>query len=75
MASIVAEVKASVFDEEQLRSWHDRTARGPADRPLLQPDPPYRGFRDLTKEEAKAVDAEHLRRLHGGHPRPVAAAA
>ena len=36
MASIVAAVKASVFNEEQLRNWHDRTARGPGDHPLLQ---------------------------------------
>ncbi|MGY1814334.1 hypothetical protein [Blastococcus sp. SYSU D00820] len=75
MASIVAAVKASVFNEEQLRSWHDRTGRGPADHPLLQPDPPYWGFRDLTKEEAKAVDTEHLRRLRGGHLEPVPEAA
>lgn len=70
-----AAVKASVFNEEQLRSWHDRTGSGPADHPLLQPDPAYWGFRDLTKEEAKAIDAEHLRRLRGGHLRPVAEAA
>jgi hypothetical protein len=75
MASIVAAVKASVFNEEQLRSWHDRTARGPADHPLLQPDPPYWGFRDLTKEEAKAIDAEHLRQVRRGHLQPVAQAA
>jgi hypothetical protein len=33
------------------------------------------GFRDLTEEEAKAVDAEHLRQLRRGHLRPVAGAA
>jgi hypothetical protein len=43
--------------------------------PLLQPDPAYWGFRDLTKEEAKAVDAEHLRRLRSGHLKPVPEAA
>jgi hypothetical protein len=65
MAHIIAAVKSSVFNEEQLRSWHDRTGLGPADHPLLHPDPPYWGFRDLTKEEAKAIDTERLRRLRG----------
>ncbi|MHB1614537.1 MAG: hypothetical protein ACYCYA_09510 [Actinomycetes bacterium] len=66
MASIVAALKISVYNEEQLRAWHDRTGGGPVGHPLLQPDPPYLGFRDLTKEEAKAIDAELLRRLRGG---------
>lgn len=75
MASIVAAVKVSVYNEEQLRSWHDRTGRGPADHPLLLPDPPYWGFRDLTKDEAKAIDAEQLRRLQGRDLDPLTEAA
>jgi hypothetical protein len=63
MASIVAAIKVSAYDEERPRAWHDRTGQGPTDHPLLQPDPLYWGFRDLTKDEAKAIDAEHLRRL------------
>jgi len=75
MASIVAGVKVSVYNEEQLRSWHDRTGRGPSDNPLLQLDPPYWGFRNLTKAEAKAIDAEHLRRLRDGDVVPLTGAA
>jgi hypothetical protein len=44
---------------------------GPADHPLLPPDPPYRGFRGLTTDEAKAIGAKHLRRLRGGHQQVV----
>lgn len=63
IASIIAALKVSVYNQEQLRAWHDRTGKGPADHPLLQPDPPYWGYRDLTKDEGKAIDAERLRRL------------
>lgn len=60
MASIVAAVKISVFNEEQLRMWHDETGRGPADHPLLQLDNPDWGFRNLTQDEAEAIDRLHL---------------
>jgi hypothetical protein len=40
MDSIVAAVKASVFNEEQLRSWRGRTARGPADHRCCIPTRP-----------------------------------
>jgi hypothetical protein len=65
IASLIAAIKISVYNEEQLRAWHDRTGRGPADHPLLQPDPTYWGYRDLTKDEAKALDAERLQQLRG----------
>lgn len=68
MATILAAIKVSLYNEEQLRAWHERTGRGPADHPLLQPDPHYWGFRDLTKAEAKALDAERLGRLRGVDP-------
>jgi hypothetical protein len=57
--------------------WLDAPHRPLAghDHPLLQPDPPYWGFRDLTKEQAKAIDAEHLRRIRGGHLQPMVQAA
>jgi hypothetical protein len=71
---IVAAVKVRVYNEEQLRGRQDRTCRGPTDDPLLQPDPPYWGFRDLTKDAAK-VGAEHLRRLQGGDVEPLSEAA
>lgn len=63
MATIVAGVKVAVFNEEQLRLWHDRTGLGPADHPLLQPDPPSWGFRNLTEAEAEAIDATNMARL------------
>lgn len=60
MANLINGLKASVFNEEQLRSWHDDTGLGPADHPLLQPDPHDWGFTDLTKEQAKDIDARYL---------------
>jgi len=75
MASFIAAIKIRVYNEEQLRAWHDRTGCGPADHPLLQPDPPYWGFRNLTKEEAKAIDAERLRQLHDRQQQPPEQAA
>lgn len=69
MATIIAAIKVSLYNEEQLRAWHARTGRGPANHPLLQPDPPYWGFRDLTKDEAKAIDAARLEQLRiATHP-------
>ena len=35
-------------------------ASGPADHPLLQPDPHDWGFTDLTKDQAKEIDARYL---------------
>jgi hypothetical protein len=75
MAAILGAVKVSLFNEEQLRAWHEDTGRGPADHPLLQPDPPYWGFTHLTKEQARAIDAEHLRRLRDDEARGRADAA
>ncbi|GGB98954.1 hypothetical protein [Cellulomonas carbonis] len=60
MATLVAAVKVAVFNEEQLRMWHAETGLGPADHPLLQPDQPDWGFRNLTREEAEAIDQVHL---------------
>jgi hypothetical protein len=60
MATLVAAVKVAVFNEEQLRMWHAETGLGPADHPLLQPDQPDWGFRNLTREEAEAIDQQHL---------------
>jgi hypothetical protein len=60
MASLVAAVKVSVFNEEQLRLWHDETGAGPAGHPLLQLDNPDWGFRNLTQAEAEAIDRAHL---------------
>ena len=41
----------------------ERNGLDPADHPLLQADPPYWGFTNLTKAQAKAIDAEYLRRI------------
>ena len=65
-ATIVAAVKISLFNEEQMRAWHQRTGRGPADHPLLQPDSIYHGFLDLTADEAQAINAHHLQVLADG---------
>lgn len=66
MATLVAAVKIALFNEEQLRSWHAQTGLGPADHPLLQPDQPDWGVRNLTQEEAEAIDRAHLERLRLG---------
>jgi hypothetical protein len=60
MATIVAAVKISVFNEEQLRIWHAETGKGPADHPLLQLDQPDWGFRNLSQADAEAVDEHFL---------------
>jgi hypothetical protein len=60
MANLINALKVALFNEEQLRSWHEETGLGPADHPLLQPDPHDWGFTDLTKEQAKAIDARYL---------------
>lgn len=65
MATLVAAIKIAVFNEEQLRMWHDETGAGPADHPLLQPDQPDWGFRNLTQAESEALDQERLARADG----------
>lgn len=60
MANLINGLKASAFNEEQLRSWHEETGLGPADHALLQPDPHDWGFTDLTKDQAKEIDARYL---------------
>ena len=60
MATLVAAIKISVFNEEQLRLWHDRTGAGPTDHPLLQPDQPDWGYRNLTQDESEAIDRAHM---------------
>jgi hypothetical protein len=63
IASILAAIKVSLFNEEQLRAWHERTDKGPVGHPLLRPEPPHHGHHDLTEGEAKAIDETYLRRL------------
>ena len=60
MANLINGLKVALFNEEQLRSWHEETGLGPADHPLLQADPHDWGFTDLTKDQAKDIDARHL---------------
>jgi hypothetical protein len=62
---LINAIKVSAFNEEQLRIWHAETGKGPADHPLLQPDPEYRGFQHLSPEEADRIDQENLVRLLG----------
>jgi hypothetical protein len=62
-ATLINAIKASAFNEEQLRIWHAETGKGPSGHPLLQPDPEYRGFQHLTAEEADQIDRENLRRI------------
>lgn len=65
MATLIAAIKASMFNEEQLRIWHERTGRGPIDHPLLQPDPYYWGFSDLTEAQAREIDRRRLAEMEG----------
>lgn len=60
MASLVAAVKVALYNEQQMRAWHARTGRGPADHPLLTPDQPYYGFEHLNEEQARAIVAGHF---------------
>ena len=36
IANLISGLKAAVFNEEQLRGWHEQTGKGPEDHPLLQ---------------------------------------
>lgn len=60
MANLINALKVAVYNEEQIRLWHERTGLGPAYHPLMQPDPHDWGFTDLTKEQARAIDARYL---------------
>lgn len=60
IANIINALKVALFNEEQLRAWHERTGLGPADHPLLRPDPHDWGFADLNRDQAKAIDARYL---------------
>ena len=53
-------MKVAIFNEEQVRSWHERTGVGPTTHALLVPDAPDYGFADLTMAQAQRIDAEHL---------------
>lgn len=75
MANLINALKVALFNEEQLRSWHEDTGLGPADHPLLQPDPHDWGFTDLTKAQAKEIDDRYLRAAHKESLRPLPDAA
>ncbi|RYF60611.1 MAG: hypothetical protein EOO27_05225 [Comamonadaceae bacterium] len=66
MANLVSSLKTAVFNEEQLRSWHEDTNLGPSDHPLLQPDPVDHGVTQLTKEAAEELDRAHLAKVLAG---------
>lgn len=60
MATLIAGLKVAVYNEETLRTWHERTGRGPAGHPLLQADPAYHGFGHLTEEQAATINQQHV---------------
>lgn len=64
VATLILAIKTSVFNEEQLRAWHERTGAGPVDHPLLQPDQPYHGHGYLSREDAAAIDAKWMAKLN-----------
>lgn len=65
IANIINALKVAVFNEEQLRAWHENTGRGPLGHPLLQPDPNDWGFVDLTEAQSRAIDARYLQAASG----------
>jgi hypothetical protein len=60
MATLIAGLKVAVYNEETLRTWHERTGRGPAGHPLLQADPAYHGYEHLSAEQAAAITHQHV---------------
>lgn len=64
-ATLIAAIKHSVYNEEQLRAWHQRTGLGPADHPLLQPDQQYHGHKYLEPGEAAEIDRIWMTKLTG----------
>ncbi|TWH03139.1 hypothetical protein L615_001200000080 [Nocardioides sp. J9] len=65
MANLINGFKVAIYNEEQLRIWHENHGLGPADHPLLQPDPADWGFVDLTKDQATDIDQRHLAAARG----------
>jgi len=70
MVSIIVAVKVAAFNEDLLRIWHDRTELGPADHPLLQPDPACWRVTHLTEADAKAIDVRNIGQAAVRHLRP-----
>lgn len=73
MANLINGLKVALYNEEQLRSWHEDTGSGPVDHPLLQLDPHDWGFTDLTQTQAKEIDARRLSEFQAGTTAPKAA--
>lgn len=63
-ATVIAAIKISVFNEEQLRAWYEATGdvRGKG-HALVAPDHEYAGFVHLTKGAAAGIDAQWLQKL------------
>ena len=60
MVTLVLACSVAVTNMRLLRSWHAETGLGPEDHELLKADQEFHGFRQLTKEEADALDSPHL---------------
>lgn len=73
VATILTAIKNSLYNEQQLRDWHERTGEGPGDHPLLQPDQKYEGHSYLTPEQAAAVDQHWIAKLEAEAKKPRAA--
>jgi len=63
LVTIVLACSIAVTNMRLLRNWHAETGLGPEDHELLKPDQAFHGCRQLTQEEADAVNALHLKAI------------
>jgi hypothetical protein len=63
--TLINALKIAVYNEEQLRIWHDKTRRGPEGHPLLTVDPPFEGLKFLTAEERARIDSGNAAQADG----------
>ena len=68
MVRLALTVVAINYNVRHLRRWHDTYGTGPADHPLLQPEPDNHGWKWLTD-----VAAEQIATDHGATNMPMAA--
>ena len=59
MVRLALTMVAINYNVRHLRRWHDTYGTGPADHPLLQPEPDNHGWKWLTEDEAQQVAADH----------------
>jgi hypothetical protein len=56
--TIIYSMAAAISNAHILRLWHEQTGHGDPEHPLLMPEPPFHGFKELNEIERLAIDME-----------------